>query len=132
MSTYPYPGNESYPFDDEHMAYLSQYNTRVYEYQEPDRQYATHDTIYTDYVKVDVSTGDAMTTSTVEMPTTSAVSVSTSGVVFVSTTVAVTVTVTAMVAVEVDRPVIPLPYMSLIGFLAIMWSLIAIRRIRRA
>jgi len=29
MSSFPYPANETYPYDAEHLRYLSQYNTRT-------------------------------------------------------------------------------------------------------
>ncbi len=48
MSYYPYPENESYPYDNEHSAYLEEYNTREWGLG-PDNQ--EHNTIYTDYVK---------------------------------------------------------------------------------
>jgi hypothetical protein len=31
MSNYPYPEEESYPFDEEHVEYIKEYNTRRFE-----------------------------------------------------------------------------------------------------
>jgi len=53
MSTYPYPGSESYPYDAEHTAYINEYNTRYYAGSQPSPE--AHHTIYTDYVKVEVT-----------------------------------------------------------------------------
>ncbi|WP_455368751.1 hypothetical protein [[Eubacterium] cellulosolvens] len=55
MSGYPYPAGESYPYDDEHNAYLNEYNTRVYERSNSNLETEEHHTIYTDYVKVEVN-----------------------------------------------------------------------------
>ena len=51
MSYYPYPENESYPYDAEHLAYLQEYNTRKFNILSSKSE---HNTIYTDYVKVEV------------------------------------------------------------------------------
>lgn len=56
MSSYPYPPEESYPYDDEHNAYLNEYNTRVYGGSNPNPGSEEHYTIYTDYVKVELNT----------------------------------------------------------------------------
>jgi len=53
MSSYPYPSNETYPYDAEHTTYLNEYNTRSYE-TASDSETTTHNSIYTDYVKVEV------------------------------------------------------------------------------
>jgi len=61
MSTYPYTGSESYPSDADHQAYLTEYNTRMYPAGEPapasvsDAVTGEHHTIYTDYVKLEVT-----------------------------------------------------------------------------
>jgi len=47
MSCYPYPENESYPWNDEHLEWWDEYQTR---YIEPGPD--THNTLYTDYVQV--------------------------------------------------------------------------------
>jgi len=52
MSAYPYPDDEGYPYDAEHMAYLEEYNTREVVASPPGE--SGHHTIYTDYVKVEV------------------------------------------------------------------------------
>jgi hypothetical protein len=51
MSDYPYPGSESYPNDDEHRAYLAEYNTREFGSMSGEEG---HHTIYTDYVSVEI------------------------------------------------------------------------------
>ncbi len=53
MSSYPYPSNETYPYDMEHTTYLTEYNTRQYD-TTPDQEAPTHNSIYTDYVKIEV------------------------------------------------------------------------------
>jgi len=53
MSSYPYPSNETYPYDVEHTTYLKEYNTRRYDVAS-DSEATTHNSIYTDYVKVEV------------------------------------------------------------------------------
>ena len=53
MSTYPYPEDESYPYDAEHLAYLEEYNTR--EFRASLFGESQHHTIYTDYVKVEIT-----------------------------------------------------------------------------
>jgi len=70
MSSYPYPSNESYPSDSDHLAYLKEYNTREYSYQVFNSAPSEHHTIYTDYVKVDVFSAQPSTTHTVEISTT--------------------------------------------------------------
>ncbi len=55
MSSYPYPDGENYPNDDEHTAYLNEYNTRVYENNNQNLDSKEHYTIYTNYVKVEVN-----------------------------------------------------------------------------
>jgi uncharacterized repeat protein (TIGR01451 family) len=57
MSAYPYPDDECYPYDAEHMAYLEEYNTRQVVASPPDE--SGHHTIYTDYVKVEVDLASA-------------------------------------------------------------------------
>lgn len=52
MSAYPYPDDEGYPYDAEHMAYLEEYNTREVVASPPGE--SEHHTIYTDYVKIEV------------------------------------------------------------------------------
>jgi len=52
MAAYPYPDDESYPYDAEHMAYLEEYNTREVMASPPGE--SGHHTIYTDYIKVEV------------------------------------------------------------------------------
>jgi len=54
MSTYPYPDDENYPYDAEHLAYLEEYNTR--EFRASPSAESEHHTIYTNYVKVDITT----------------------------------------------------------------------------
>jgi uncharacterized repeat protein (TIGR01451 family) len=51
MSAYPYPDDEGYPYDAEHIAYLEEYNTREVVASPPGE--SGHHTIYTDYVKVE-------------------------------------------------------------------------------
>jgi hypothetical protein len=123
MSTYPYSSNERYPMDAEHASYLREYNTRMYEYEPSNPSFSGHNTIYTDYVKVDVTTGQLPSTVADE---THAIT----GVVSASTTLFSTVTVTAMITVE--TPVIPLQYLSLFGFIAIICGLYIVRRLRKA
>jgi hypothetical protein len=123
MSTYPYSGNESYPLDEDHVSYLREYNTRMYEYEPLDLSPIGHNTIYTDYVKVDVTIGQL--SSTVAGQTQAM-----TGVVSVSMALFSTVTVTSVMTVE--TPVIPLPYLSLFGFVAIICALYVIRRLRKA
>jgi hypothetical protein len=55
MSSYPYPTNENYPNDNEHTAYLNEYNTRVYPGSNSNLESKEHYTIYTNYVKVEVN-----------------------------------------------------------------------------
>jgi hypothetical protein len=57
MSSYPYSENEEYPFE-EHIDYLTEYNTRMYNGVTMDED--DHNTIYTDYVKVEVFHGVAV------------------------------------------------------------------------
>ena len=105
MSSYPYPSNESYPSDNDHLAYLKTYNTREYGDQGHDSGLSEHRTIYTDYVKVDVSAAELSTTRVVETSTTN---------------------------VEVVNNVGTLtPYLALVGLAAIVVSFFAIRRIRQ-
>jgi hypothetical protein len=52
MSAYPYPDDEGYPYDAEHIAYLEEYNTREVVSLPPGE--SGHHTIYTDYIKVEV------------------------------------------------------------------------------
>lgn len=60
MSYYPYPDDENFPWDNEHQEWWNEYQTR---YQEPSGHY----TIYTDYVKTDVTyTTDVNQSPTVE------------------------------------------------------------------
>jgi hypothetical protein len=125
MSTYPYPGNENYPLDDEHVAYLRQYNTREYESEADNDEANTHNTIYTDYVKLDVWKGGGPTTTM-----SSATLVATTSAVGPATTIYSTITVTTMAIVH--TPVIPLPYLAMFGFLAIVSGLYVIRKIRKA
>jgi len=68
MSKYPYPEDENYPSDSEHIAYLKEYNTREYNEQ---ASYAEleHHTIYTDYVKAVISTKPTTETTTYVPPT---------------------------------------------------------------
>lgn len=54
MSNYPYPESESYPYDAEHEAYLEEYNTR--EFRTPPTGESGHNSIYTDYVSVEITT----------------------------------------------------------------------------
>jgi hypothetical protein len=54
MSFYPYPEEEGYPYDAEHLAYLEEYNTR--EVSASSSVESDHHTIYTDYVKVEITT----------------------------------------------------------------------------
>ena len=49
MSTFPYPENESFPWDNEHLEWWNEYQTR---YIEPNAD--SHNTLYTDYVKVEI------------------------------------------------------------------------------
>jgi hypothetical protein len=56
MSEYPYSKSESYPSDDEHLSYLKEYNTREYVYSNQSKDADTHNTIWTDYVKVEITT----------------------------------------------------------------------------
>lgn len=53
MSNYPYTEEESYPYDAEHTAYLQEYNTREFRASSHESE---HHTIYTDYVKVEITT----------------------------------------------------------------------------
>ncbi len=55
MPGYPYPADESYPYDSEHIAYLREYNTRPYSESANYMEQNEHHTIYTDYVKVVVA-----------------------------------------------------------------------------
>ncbi|RLF39112.1 MAG: hypothetical protein DRN12_07410, partial [Thermoplasmata archaeon] len=48
MPYYPYPDTMSYPYDEEHILYLNEYNTRQFNKDYFDH----HNTIYTDYVKL--------------------------------------------------------------------------------
>jgi hypothetical protein len=106
MSTYPYPGNESYPSDSDHARYLKEYNTREYSNQVSDSEPSKHRTIYTDYVKVDVSTVELPTTLLVETSATSS---------------------------EVVNNLVTLAsYLTVVGLAAIVASFFAIRRIRKA
>jgi hypothetical protein len=50
MSNYPYPDSESYPYDADHIAYINEYNTRAF----GPSNGSGHNTIHTDYVKVEV------------------------------------------------------------------------------
>ncbi len=56
MSNYPYPADESYPYDEEHLAYLEEYNTREYSESTSNIETKEHYSIETDYVKVEVIT----------------------------------------------------------------------------
>ena len=105
MSSYPYPTNESFPFDSDHLQYLKQYNTREYTNEGNSLRPAKHHTIYTDYVKVDVFT--------LELSTTSAVQTSTTG------------------TETVNNPVTLAPYLAIVGLAAIVISFLTIRRIRK-
>jgi hypothetical protein len=113
MSSYPYPGNESYPSDNDHLAYLKMYNTREYGDQGQDSGPSKHRTIYTDYVKVDVSAVELSTTRVAETSTTSVVETSTTNVEVVN---------------NVGTLV---PYLALVGLAAIVVFFFAIRRIRK-
>jgi hypothetical protein len=129
MSSYPYPSNESYPSDIDHLAYLKTYNTRQYSDQGDDSGPIKHRTIYTDYVKVDVSTVELSTTRVVEKSPTSVVETSTTGVVEASTTGIVG---TSTTNVEVVTNLVTLTrYLALVGLAAIVVSYFAIRRIRK-
>lgn len=55
MSSYPYLPDETYPHDDDHIAYLNEYNTREYRQSGTTSEPNSHNTIYTDYVKVEVT-----------------------------------------------------------------------------
>jgi hypothetical protein len=55
MSDYPYPVDESYPYDSEHIIYLRQYNTRQYSESAKYTEQNENHSIYTNYVKVVVS-----------------------------------------------------------------------------
>lgn len=114
MSSYPYPSNESYPSDSDHLAYLKEYNTREYSYQESNSASDGHHTIYTDYVKVDVWAVESSTTHAVEPSTTRVVETSTTRVETVSDLVTIA------------------PYLTLVGLAVIICALVAIRKIRRA
>ena len=106
MSSYPYPNNESYPFDSDHLGYLKEYNTREYSNQGSNSESSEHHTIYTDYVKVDVWTAELSPTRVVETSTTS---------------------------VEgVNNLVTLAPYLTLVGLAVIVVSFFATRKIRKA
>jgi hypothetical protein len=53
MSNYPYPDDESYPYDADHMEYLEEYNTRDFKASSAESE---HHSILTDYVEVEVTT----------------------------------------------------------------------------
>lgn len=55
MSYYPYPENEHYPSDEEHLAYLEEYNTRYI--APPTSNEENHHSLYMDYVEVKVTSG---------------------------------------------------------------------------
>lgn len=63
MSNYPYPDDESYPYDAEHTAYLEEYNTR--EFRESSHE-SEHNSIVTDYVKVEITTACDIVNSSFE------------------------------------------------------------------
>ena len=48
MLFYPYPDTVSYPYDEEHLSYLKEFNTRKFNRD----FFKGHDTIYTDFIKV--------------------------------------------------------------------------------
>jgi hypothetical protein len=114
MSSYPYPSNQSFPFDGDHVRYLKQYNTREYSSQGDILVPSKHRTIYTDYVKVDVFTLELSTSSTVQSLTT-----------ILSET-------SATSAERVSNLVILAPYLATVGLAAIVIFFLVIRRIRKA
>jgi hypothetical protein len=105
MSSYPYPSNESYPSDSDHLGYLKEYNTREYSYQVFNSAPSEHHTIYTDYVKVDVCSAQPSTTHTVEISTTR--------------------------LERVNDVVTIAPYLTLLGLAAVICTFFAIRKARR-
>lgn len=114
MSSYPYPSNESYPLDSDHLAYFKEYNTREYSYQKSDSESSEDHTIYTDYAKVDVWSVELSTTHAVETSTTFALETSTA-------------------RLESTNDVTTLaPYLTLIGLAVIICVIVGIRKTRRA
>ncbi len=113
MSSYPYPHNESYPSDSDHLAYLKQYNTREYTHEGSISASSDHHTIYTDYVKVDVWAVEPSTTSVTET--------SISHVVETSTT---------HVGASYDLATMS-PYLTVVGLAIIILVLFSVKKIRK-
>lgn len=66
MSAYPYPEDESYAYDREHLLYLEEYNTR--KFRSLSVETADHHTIWTDYTKVEIALTRAVLTSSIISP----------------------------------------------------------------
>ena len=123
MSAYPYPSNESYPSDAEHMTYLKEYNTRQYEYNASTSKPSEHHSLYSDYVKVDVFTTPMVSSTTTTIASLTPATTST-------TTTKASVTSTATTT-AVNNLMILMPYLSLIGLIGIISAVFVIRKIRK-